>query len=163
MSTPFLNANLLRGCRGDLTYGFYGGFPNKKISIYGIPVSSCQAKIEMSYSYQSRNVLFLRLKFNGSSSLITMFAKLELPPGMVRFGSGRFSHSHNKRRCFLCFRSFVDFPKSQGSVLIGDAYGTIQSILNDHLGSVDMILNLIEPIIVRHGEVISQRPLCLDT
>jgi hypothetical protein len=30
LSTPFLNANLLRGGRGDLTYGFYGGFPNKK-------------------------------------------------------------------------------------------------------------------------------------
>jgi hypothetical protein len=37
----------------------------------------CQAKLEMSYSYQIRNVLFSGLRFNGSSSFITMFTRLE--------------------------------------------------------------------------------------
>jgi hypothetical protein len=30
LSTFFFNANLLRGGREDLTYGFYGSFSNKK-------------------------------------------------------------------------------------------------------------------------------------
>jgi hypothetical protein len=46
---------------------------------------------------------------------------------------------------------------------MGDAYGTIHSTLNHHLRSIDLILNLIELTIVRHGEVISKRPLGLDT
>ena len=106
-------------------------------------------------SSQFRNVLFSGLRFNGSSSFITIFTKLESPPGMVRWGSGRFSHSYNRRRSFLCYRSFGDFPEFQSTVFIGDTYGTIHSILNHHLRSIDMILNLIELTIVRHGEVIS--------
>jgi hypothetical protein len=47
----------------------------------------CQANLEMSYSYQSRNVLFSGLRFNGSSSFITMFTKLESPPRMMRWRS----------------------------------------------------------------------------
>jgi hypothetical protein len=44
----------------------------------------CQANLEMSYSYQNRNVLFSGLRFNGSYSFITVFTKLESSPGMVR-------------------------------------------------------------------------------
>jgi hypothetical protein len=43
----------------------------------------CQAKIEMSYSYQSRNVLFSGFGFYGFASLISVNTKLETPPPRV--------------------------------------------------------------------------------
>ena len=121
----------------------------------------CQANLEMSYSYQNRNVLFSRLRFNGPPSLIMMFSKLEASPRMVRWRSERFSHSHRRQRFFLWDRSFGDFPKSEGSVLIGDTYGTIESILNYHLGASDIVLNLVKLTIVRDGKVIPESSLRL--
>ena len=44
----------------------------------------CQANLEMSYSYQSRSVLFSDFRFYGVASLIWVNTKLETsPPGMV--------------------------------------------------------------------------------
>ena len=40
----------------------------------------CQAKIEMSYSYQSRNVLFSGFGFYRFASLVSVNTKLETPP-----------------------------------------------------------------------------------
>jgi hypothetical protein len=65
--------------------GIFSGFVGGK--------TDCQAKIEMSYSYQSRNVLFSRLRFNRSSSFVTVLAKLEVSPGVVCWRRGRFDLS----------------------------------------------------------------------
>ena len=123
----------------------------------------CKANLEMSYSYQNRNVPFSRLRSNGSPSLMNMFSKLEASPRMVHWRSERFSHPHRRRRSFLWNGLLANFPVSQDSVLIGDAEGTIESILNNHLGTGDMVLNLVEPTIVRHGKVIPQRSFRLGT
>jgi len=40
----------------------------------------CQANLEMSYSYQSRNVLFSGFRVYGFTSFIFMTTKLEIPP-----------------------------------------------------------------------------------
>src|SRR4030042_5163542 len=109
----------------------------------------------MSYSYQSRNVRFLRLRFNGSCSLITMFTKLKAPPGMIHWGSVGFDPFWDNQRLLCCQGSCGDFLKSQGSVFVIDTHGTIDSVLDHHLGGMDLILNLIELPVISYGKVIS--------
>ncbi len=43
-----------------------------------------------------------------------------------------------------------------------DTHGTIDSVLDHHLGGMDLILNLIELPVISYGKVISQSSLCLN-
>ena len=128
-------------------------------------MQKCQANLEMSSFYHNRNVLFSDFRFYGFTSLIFVNAKFETPPPRVIRGRRiRFSDSDNHGLFFLLFdRSRGDLSESQSLTFIGHHQGTIKPILDHHLGSPHLVLDLKELMIVRHGEVISQRPLCLDT
>ena len=54
------------------------------VEIVKIILLFCQANLEMSYSYQNRNVLFSGFRFYRSPSFISVNPKLETPsPGMI--------------------------------------------------------------------------------
>ena len=80
----------------------------------------CQAKLEMSYSYQSRNVLFLGFRFYGFTSFISVNTKLEtLPPRMVGWRSIGSSPSDNNQLFALSDRPCGYLFESQSPTLIG--------------------------------------------
>jgi len=60
----------------------------------------CQANLEMSYSYQSRNVLFSGFRVCGFTSFIFMNSNLEIPPpGVMGWGRRkRLLHSHHREK-----------------------------------------------------------------
>ena len=125
--------------------------------------AECQAKIEMSYSYQSRNVLFSGFGFYRFASLVSVNTKLETPPPrMVSWRDTRFSYSHEHHLRVLFNRSLGDLFEFQRSTLMGHDHWTIDSFLNHQLRGFDRLLDLIELLVVSHSKVISQRSLRLN-
>src|SRR4030067_3752527 len=100
---------------------------------------------------------FSDLRFWESFSVRTVVLDLEPPPGVISWRNVSLSPSRDNGLLVLLEWPLCYLPKSQSSTLIGNPHRTIHTILDDYLGGLGGLLDLVKFMVVSHRKVISQR------